>query len=177
MKIFKFVFLFIFAITLCACRSTGSSASSEPKEEKPDPIIAIKQKEKEKLSKQSTEQMLASRKIPTVDFEFDSVNLAPSAYPVLDKVAEIMRGNQKLKLVIEGHSDSVGGDEYNEWLSKARAMAVKSYIVSRGVYPDSITVYGYGNKRPLTMDSSPAGRATNRRVEFSLTERQWNAVF
>lgn len=177
MKNITLLCILILAISTAGCYQTSSQNAKAPRERKADPVIAQKQREKALLSAQTLDEMRASGKVPSVDFEFDSVNLAPSAYPILDNVAEIMRSNQHLKLIIEGHTDVIGSDEYNDWLSKARAMAIKSYIVSRGVYPDSITVYGYGNKRPLTLDTTPAGRAVNRRVEFTFTRRDWKSVY
>lgn len=129
------------------------------------------------LRRQSEAKMRDSRKIPSVDFEFDSIILVPSSYEVLDKVANIMVANRKLKLIVEGHTDEVGSNEYNDWLSKARANAIKSYLSSRGVHPDSIKTYGHGKRVPLVKDDSPEGRACNRRVEFTLTTRDWATVF
>ena len=168
MRYLKILFIAVFASGLFACASSGHQ---------PDPIIASEQKKNERLAKQSSKEMYLSKKIPSVEFEFDSLKLAPSAYPILDKIAGFMVGNEKIKLIVEGHTDSVGSHEYNDWLSLARAMAIKSYLVSRGIYPDSIKVYGYGKRRPLTYDDTPEGRATNRRVVFTVTDRDWNAVY
>ena len=127
--------------------------------------------------RQSVEQMRDSRKIPSVDFEFDSIILAHSAYDTLDKIAAIMTADRKFKLIIEGHTDSVGTDDYNDWLSKSRANAIRAYLVSRDVYSDSITTYGLGKRKPLVNDDSPDGRACNRRVVFTLTTRHWATVY
>ena len=129
------------------------------------------------LRRQSVSEMRESRKIPSVDFEFDSIVLVPSSYEVLNKVADIMTSNDKFKLIIEGHTDEVGSNEYNDWLSKARSNAIKSYLVSRGVLPDSIKTYGFGKRKPLVKGDSPAVRACNRRVEFVLTIRDWGTVY
>jgi len=78
---------------------------------------------------------------------------------------------------VEGHTDDVGGEEYNEVLSLKRAGAVKQRLAEKGVYPDSVKVFGYGKSRPLTRDTSDRGRALNRRVEFIITTRHWESVF
>lgn len=129
------------------------------------------------LRRQSEARMRETKKIPSVDFEFDSIVLVPSSYEVLNKVANIMVANRSMKLIVEGHTDEVGSHEYNDWLSKARANAIKSYLSSRGVHPDSIKTYGHGKRVPLVKDDSPDGRACNRRVEFTLTTRDWEAVY
>ena len=131
-----------------------------------------------KWRKQTVDQMRESRKIPSVDFEFDGIVLTPSSYEVLDKVAEIMNADHSLKLIIEGHTDEVGTDEYNDWLSSARSNAIKSYLCSRGVYPDYIKTYGHGKRRPLIkLEDDPEARACNRRIEFTLTTRHWETVY
>lgn len=131
----------------------------------------------DKWRKQSVEKMRESRKVPSVDFEFDSIVLAPSSYEVLNKVAEIMSNNRSFKLIVAGHTDEVGSNEYNDWLSSARANAIKSYLSSHGVHPDSIKTYGHGKRVPLVLDDSPDGRACNRRVQFTLTTRDWSAIY
>ena len=126
---------------------------------------------------QSVDEMRKSGNIPSVDFEFDSFVLVPSSYETLDKVAEILTSNTKLKLIIDGHTDEVGSFEYNDWLSNARTNSVKSYLVSRGVHPDSIKIFGHGKRMPLINHDSPEARACNRRITFRITKRPWGMVF
>lgn len=142
-----------------------------------DPIIEQERKKNESYARQSYGQMQMSCNIPSIEFEFDSLQLHERAYEILDKVAKMMHEDKYLRIIIEGHTDNIGGDEYNDWLSKARAMAAKSYLVSRDIYPDSIKIYGYGKRKPLTMDDTPEGRATNRRVIIKCTGRRWNTVY
>ncbi|WP_428898094.1 OmpA-OmpF porin [Parelusimicrobium proximum] len=170
-KYFALFILALFCFVTVSCRTTPAA------EPQPDPIISREKKKNERLAKQTKDQMAKSKQIPSVDFEFDGIKLDPSAYPILDKVAQILVENRHWKLIVEGHTDFIGSEEYNDWLSKARAMAVKSYLVSRDVHPDSIMVYGYGKRRPITMDDSPEGRATNRRVVFIITTRYWQSVY
>ena len=88
-----------------------------------------------------------------------------------------MKDQRQLHLILEGHTDLLGSKEYNYWLSGARAAAMKSYLVSRGVEADRIRIHAYGKDRPLTLDNSDEGRMTNRRVEFTFTTREWNTVY
>ena len=171
----------IFALSLCVLLGGCYSAEKNVKTQAKDKEfvkggICYMRSDEDKWRAQSMEQMRESRKIPSVDFEFDSIILERSAYPVLDKLAQIMQ-SRRYKLIVEGHTDTVGTDEYNDWLSKARANAVKSYLVSRGVFADAITTYGLGKRMPLVNDDSPDGRACNRRVVFTLTVREWDTVY
>jgi outer membrane protein OmpA-like peptidoglycan-associated protein len=178
----RFTLLICLALTvfLSGCYSSGQKKKKAEEEREQvftvSPLCPTRNNEN-KFRRQTVDQMRKSRKIPSVDFEFDSIILKPDGYEVLDKVAAIMTSNRSFKLIIEGHSDQVGTDEYNDWLSSARANAIKSYLVSRDVYGDSITTHGYGKSRPLTNDDSAEGRACNRRVAFTLTTRDWKTVY
>ncbi|WP_428065281.1 OmpA family protein [Candidatus Proelusimicrobium volucris] len=177
----RFLFIVpVLAILLGGCYS----AERKNKEVKRDSdlftlsALCPERANEEKWRNQTVDEMRASRKIPSVDFEFDGIVLVPSSYEVLDKVAAIMVADRSMKLIVEGHTDEVGSDEYNDWLSSARSNAIKSYLCSRGVHPDSVKTYGHGKRRPLIkIDDSPEARACNRRVEFTLTTREWNTVY
>ncbi|MDR0953256.1 MAG: OmpA family protein [Elusimicrobiota bacterium] len=176
---FFLMFSFIFTLLLSGCSSANKqqNADQAKSERFTKSAVCPMRDNEDKWRKQSVSKMRETRKIPSVDFEFDSIILDPSAYLVLDKIAEIMTTNRTYKLIVEGNTDQVGSDEYNDNLSKQRANAIKSYLVSRGVYGDSITTYGHGKRRPLVYDDSPEGRACNRRVEFTLTTRHWATVY
>lgn len=177
----RFLFIVpVLAILLGGCYS----AERKNKEVKRDSdlftlsALCPERANEEKWRNQTVDEIRASRKIPSVDFEFDGIVLVPSSYEVLDKVAAIMVADRSMKLIVEGHTDEVGSDEYNDWLSSARSNAIKSYLCSRGVHPDSVKTYGHGKRRPLIkIDDSPEARACNRRVEFTLTTREWNTVY
>lgn len=101
-----------------------------------------------------------------VQFSFDSSKIEPSARPQLDALAEgikMLPPNQKV--VIEGHTDAAGTEQYNQQLSQRRAAAVKSYLVSaHGISADRLKDVGYGLKRPI--DGADPLAAENRRVQF-----------
>jgi outer membrane protein OmpA-like peptidoglycan-associated protein len=177
---FSLIPVFIICILLGGCYG-AQKKDQPPAQEKENTFtksgICYMRSDEDRWRAQSVEQMRDSRKIPSVDFEFDSIVLESSAYQTLDKIAKIMTGNHRYKLIVEGHADSVGTDDYNDWLSKARANAIKAYLVSRDVYSDAITTYGLGKRMPLVKDDSPAGRACNRRVVFRLTIRDWETIY
>ena len=104
----------------------------------------------------------------TVNFNFDSAELTATSKSNLDKIAKIFIDNPRTQIVIYGYTDSVGRDEYNMKLSRTRANAVKSYIVSKGIGTRRITTQGMGEADPIASNDTDAGRAKNRRVEFGI---------
>jgi outer membrane protein OmpA-like peptidoglycan-associated protein len=93
--------------------------------------------------------------------------LLPIARNKLDKVAEVLQEqDDSKKIVVEGHTDSVGSDQKNLELSQKRADAVRQHLVSRGVKSDRISAVGKGESQPVADNKSPEGRANNRRVEI-----------
>lgn len=101
-----------------------------------------------------------------VNFDFNSSDIRPSSRPVLDQAAELLKANPSVDVRVEGHTDSVGSEEYNQALSVRRAEAVYRYLVNRGVDPERFTVEGLGESRPIATNDTEAGRAQNRRVEL-----------
>ena len=102
-------------------------------------------------------------------FDFDSYRLTDEAKGILNDAAVWFIKNDDVQAVIEGHTDSVGSDEYNNTLSSERAKAVKDYLVSRGVEESRLDTIGYGKTRPVTDNSTAELRHRNRRIEFRLT--------
>jgi outer membrane protein OmpA-like peptidoglycan-associated protein len=102
-------------------------------------------------------------------FKTREATLLPIAQTQLDKVAEALKsqGDDK-KIVIEGHTDSQGKDDFNKQLSQRRAEAVRSYLVSRGVSSDMIQAVGKGEVEPIADNKTAEGRANNRRVEIEI---------
>jgi outer membrane protein OmpA-like peptidoglycan-associated protein len=73
---------------------------------------------------------------------------------------------QGLRLQVEGHTDSIGTDEYNRRLSEQRAEAVRDYLVAQGISSEAITSSGFGKSEPVASNDTPEGRQQNRRVEL-----------
>jgi outer membrane protein OmpA-like peptidoglycan-associated protein len=99
-------------------------------------------------------------------FDFNKSEIKPESTPILDEIADVMLSDPKVKLEIQGHTDNVGGVEYNITLSEARAKAVYDAIISRGVEPSRLRYRGFGFSRPITTNDTEEGRARNRRTEF-----------
>lgn len=178
MKFAKWFSLCLFTLSLAACAANRPQEEADiPVVPQRDPIIAQESKKNDKLFRQTEAEMLESRKLPDITYKFDSIRPPEYSYEFLDKLANILKTNPSLKLIIEGNTDVVGDKDYNYWLGAARATAMKSYLVSRGVQADRIRIHSYGADRPLTLDNSPEGRWTNRRVHFVLTTREWQSVY
>ena len=103
--------------------------------------------------------------IGDVLFATGKSDLNASAQRSMGKIAEFLQKNQNRNLLVEGHTDSVGSDEYNQGLSEQRAASVKSALVKRGIASDRIVTIGYGKKYPLASNADAAGKQQNRRVE------------
>jgi outer membrane protein OmpA-like peptidoglycan-associated protein len=104
--------------------------------------------------------------INDVLFDFNQYTLKPGAREKLAKVSGILLAYPGLKIQLEGHTDSIGTDDYNMKLSQQRADSVRSYLVSQGVTTDSVTATGFGKADPVATNDTAAGRQQNRRVDM-----------
>ena len=103
-----------------------------------------------------------------ITFAFDSSNLQPQFYPVLDSVANTLTQYNQTVIEVAGHTDNVGTDAYNQQLSVQRANAVAGYLGSKGILQQRMMVVGAGETRPIASNDTEAGRAQNRRVEITI---------
>jgi outer membrane protein OmpA-like peptidoglycan-associated protein len=104
--------------------------------------------------------------IADVLFDTGKYTLKPLARERLAKVSGIILAHPGLKLEVEGHTDSVGSDEFNQLLSEKRAATVRDYLVSQGIPMNSVVARGFGKTQPVAPNDTAAGRARNRRVEL-----------
>jgi outer membrane protein OmpA-like peptidoglycan-associated protein len=104
-------------------------------------------------------------------FVTGSDKIATASYSALDNVAAVLKANANLKLLVEGHTDNVGKPASNLTLSQKRAEAVKNYLVQKGLDANRLEAKGYGQDKPVADNSTPAGRAANRRVELKLSQQ------
>ena len=101
-----------------------------------------------------------------IHFDFNKATLRADSEPVLEKVLALLKARQELKVEVQGHTDNVGGDDYNQKLSDSRANAVVEWLRAKGIAADRLTAHGYGLKMPVADNGSDEGRARNRRVEI-----------
>jgi OOP family OmpA-OmpF porin len=111
------------------------------------------------------------RVLDNVQFESGSAQIKRESYGLLDQVALTLKANPEIKGVrVEGHTDETGSRDMNMKLSKARAQAVRVYLINKGVHPDRLTAEGFGPDKPKVQGADEAARAKNRRVEFIITD-------
>lgn len=101
-----------------------------------------------------------------VTFDFNAATLRPSAQSVLARVAEVLKAKPTLSVVVQGHTDAVGDDAFNQTLSERRAEAVRAWLSTHGVPAKHLSAAGFGKRAPIADNDSDAGRAKNRRVEL-----------
>ena len=97
-------------------------------------------------------------------------DLKPGAVLDLDRLAAFLQRYPDRSAVVEGHTDAVGGDDYNQRLSQRRADAVRAYLLRMGIDPSRVTATGLGESAPVAPNDSAAGRQQNRRVEIIVTD-------
>jgi outer membrane protein OmpA-like peptidoglycan-associated protein len=101
-----------------------------------------------------------------VHFESGSAGLTPDSYAVLDEVVRSLQAYPEVRIEIRGHTDSQGPASFNLELSQRRADSVKQYLVNSGIDPSRVVSIGVGEEEPVSSNSTPEGRAQNRRIEF-----------
>jgi outer membrane protein OmpA-like peptidoglycan-associated protein len=99
-------------------------------------------------------------------FDTGSATLKPGTREKLARVSGILLSHPELKVQVEGHTDSVGDDTYNQRLSENRADSVRSYLVGQGIASGAVTTKGFGKTQPVATNDTAAGRQQNRRVEL-----------
>lgn len=115
------------------------------------------------IGKKFTESKIVTHGIT---FDVDKSDIRPESMGTLNMIVNIMKNNPDLKFEIDGHTDNTGGAAHNLTLSQQRADAVKSQLIKMGVSASRLTTKGFGDTKPIADNSTPDGRANNRRVEF-----------
>jgi OOP family OmpA-OmpF porin len=108
--------------------------------------------------------------LDNVYFDFDSDVIRPESFPELDRISEMLLDNPNLHMSIDGHTCSIGTDEYNLDLSNRRAGSIVEYFLAKGVLATNLEHHGYGESMPKASNETEEGREMNRRVEFELNE-------
>ena len=107
-----------------------------------------------------------------IHFDFDKATLRPEASRLIADIGETLKLNPTWTLAIIGHTDAIGEAEYNQQLSLARAKSVVASLVNvHGIAPNRLSAVGAGESQPKAPDDTLQGRAENRRVELSRTDR------
>lgn len=181
LKIF-FIVIFCFIFTFsCAERKvyipTGKEETSRVETQRVEQKPSV-DKEKftdEELKTPSSSQMeelirKLQSEIGDIYFDFDKYEIRQDAIPNLKKIASIMQRYPKLRVIIEGHCDERGTNEYNFALGQRRANSAKQYLVSLGVASSRIDIVSYGEEKPLCTEQNEACWQKNRRAHFVFIE-------
>jgi OOP family OmpA-OmpF porin len=103
-----------------------------------------------------------------VHFASAKYRVLPDSFALLNQVVQVLTDYPKMRVTIEGHTDTVGSEASNMRLSQRRAEAVRDYLVAKGVAPDRLEAVGYGPTKPIASNKTAKGKAKNRRTEFRI---------
>ena len=108
-----------------------------------------------------------------IQFALNKAEILPVSFALMDELAKTIVDNPQVqKVSIEGHASNEGQAQHNLTLSKARAEAVRAYLVSKGVSADRLSSQGFGATKPIASNDNEEGREKNRRVEFKITKQE-----
>ena len=110
-------------------------------------------------------------RLKNIYFDFDRTTLKKESFTELNKVVDFLKQNASVEIEIAGHTDNKGADDYNANLSQGRSQAVVDYLISQGIADSRLTAHGYGESKPIDSNDTDAGRANNRRVEFTVVKK------
>ena len=124
------------------------------------------------VSKINVKYRLPSKTVlENVFFEEDNITLSPASFESLDKLVELLKVKQSMRIRLAAHSDNRGGVEENRKLTEKRAKSVRAYLVANGISADRVAVIGYGGQYPMASNQTPQGRAKNRRIEIEIVKK------
>ncbi len=103
-----------------------------------------------------------------ITFETNKSRIRPESEGVLHRALNTLKAYENIRVEIRGHTDDIGSASANQRLSEARARAVRTWLIDRGIDPDRVTYAGYGESEPRVPNTSPENRAKNRRIEFRI---------
>jgi outer membrane protein OmpA-like peptidoglycan-associated protein len=142
----------------------GFATNVAPKQDRIEDQLA-------RLGAKVTETEVVIQLPGSILFDFDSANVRPDAHRALTDVSRVIKAYAVRPARIEGHTDSVASDEYNQALSERRARSVADWLAANGVERTRLAATGYGEKKPVATNDTEAGRQLNRRVEVVIARK------
>lgn len=154
----------------CVCNLQDPIVAPAPvpePEPQPEPVKEIKQAIQKAVQEEKKEFTIDFEKLSKRSlFEFDSDKIAEENYSGLDVVADFLKETPNVTVKVEGHTDNIGEQGYNQDLSERRAKSIANYLIEKGVEQDRITTEGFGFSKPIASNDTAEGRAQNRRTEM-----------
>jgi outer membrane protein OmpA-like peptidoglycan-associated protein len=106
--------------------------------------------------------------LKNIFYDFDKYDLKDESMAELGKLISFLNKNPKIRIEVGGHTDNVGGKQYNQQLSEKRAKSVYDYLIQKGIASTRLEFKGYGDTKAVADNSTDAGRSQNRRTEFTI---------
>ncbi|HZX09880.1 MAG TPA: peptidoglycan-associated lipoprotein Pal [Acidobacteriota bacterium] len=145
----------------------------QPKVEKVEKPPAQKPEltEEEIFEQKTLEEINAEKPLEMIHFDFDKYFIREDAKPVLRENAQWLKKWDGVRILIEGHCDERGTEEYNLALGEKRAKSARDYLVSRGISPDRMEIISYGKSQPIDPGHNEVAWQKNRRAQFTIIEK------
>ena len=178
--VFSLAFLLIFGFFISCKKKVEETpppppqVKEQPKVEKVEKPVVVKEPvltEEEIFMQKSLEALNREVPLKMVHFDYDKFFIREDAKPVLESNAAYLKKWRSIKLLIEGHCDERGTEEYNLALGEKRAKSTLDYLVSLGISPDRIKTISYGKSQPLDRGSNEIAWQKNRRAQPTIIEK------
>jgi len=114
-------------------------------------------------------QQILKEAFNNLDFEYNKAIIKSASFASLDELSDVLK-QTNWNLILSGHTDNIGSEEFNLKLSTKRAEAVKDYLINKGIAAERITAKGFGETMPIAPNDTEQNRALNRRVEFFIVK-------
>lgn len=176
--IFCLAFLLVFGFFI-SCRKKvvetppPPQVQEQPKVEKvePAPVKEPELTEEEIFARKTLEEINREAPLKMIHFDYDKYFIREDAKPALETNAVWLKKWNTAKILIEGHCDERGTEEYNMALGERRAKSTFDYLISLGISPDRITIISYGKSQPIDPDHHEEAWQKNRRAQFTIIEK------
>lgn len=170
------VFALTFLAAGCAKKPVVEEAPAQPAQVVTErPVQTVQETRITETAATSAEEAAAAARraaasgLQRIHFDFDKSDLTEEAKGILVNNAGLLRAAPQVNILIEGHTDERGSDEYNLALGERRAISARNFLISLGVSADRLRVISYGEEMPIALDRNEEGWAQNRRAEFKIT--------
>jgi peptidoglycan-associated lipoprotein len=184
-KVLTIIFVMVFAMMFFACaqRRAVQLPPAVPQETKAPEVRPEKKVPEEKITEEQvakieTREMEVPKYVEEkglfedIHFDFDKYDIRPDAKPILESVADWLIKNKSEMLLIEGHCDERGTNEYNLALGDRRAKATKDYLIALGIPSGRIQIMSYGEEKPLCTEKTEDCWQKNRRAHFVILKEK-----